>query len=150
MLLSPSRWRPRQLILACGGYWAALALTVLARPAMTFLRLYHGPRGQLSVSAALGDAALRLSIARDGVTAWTGSARPLTIALWIAGPPLLLWLIWLARHPTHRAAAQELSASPEGHTLPAGPIPFSIDGSQRNVVQPQSGSELYTQSRSAT
>lgn len=119
MVLPLSRWRPRHLLLTCTGYWAALALAVLGRPAWTFLQLSQGPKGQLSVAAALGDAGVRLSVVKDGVTAWAGSASPLSIALWIAGPPLLLWVAWMLRRPARSASAEELLAKPEWHTLPA-------------------------------
>jgi len=37
---------------------------------------------------------LSLTISSD-TAHWVGSASLTSIALWIAGPPLLLWLVWL-------------------------------------------------------
>jgi threonine/homoserine/homoserine lactone efflux protein len=36
-------------------------------------------------------------------TIWSGSAQASSMVLWIAGPPLLLWLAWLATRPARRA-----------------------------------------------
>jgi hypothetical protein len=109
-----SRWRPRHLLAAWGVYWAALAGVVLGRPAQLAWRLANGPEGQGTASAGFENAVLHLRIADDAGHAWAGSAHLLTIALWVAGPPLLLWLLWLALRP--RSAAR-------GTAAPAAPAP---------------------------
>jgi len=39
---------------------------------------------------------------------WTGSASIMSIVLWLCGPPLLLWLLWLVtrRAPTPAREAE--------------------------------------------
>jgi hypothetical protein len=41
---------------------------------------------------------LRLTVSDATSTLWTGAADVGTLMLWIAGPPLLMWLVW-PRHP---------------------------------------------------
>jgi len=102
------RWRPRHLLAAWGVYWATLAVVVLGRPAQLAWRLANGPEGHGTASAGFENAVLHLRIADDAGHAWAGTAHLLTIALWVAGPPLLLWLLWLALRP--RSAMREAPA----------------------------------------
>ncbi len=50
----------------------------------------------------------------DGTTAWSGAASLTPIALWIVGPPLLLWLVWFVRRKPH---GEQLTA-PSGLSAP--------------------------------
>jgi hypothetical protein len=43
----------------------------------------------------MDNAILRLTVTTDGIS-WIGSASITSIALWIAGPPLVLWVLWMA------------------------------------------------------
>ena len=44
---------------------------------------------------------------------WTGSASLMSIVLWLCGPPLLLWLLWLVtrRAPAAREAERDYRVS---------------------------------------
>jgi hypothetical protein len=43
------------------------------------------------------DGILTANIVESGHATWAGSISVLTLAFLIAGPPLLLWLAWMAR-----------------------------------------------------
>jgi hypothetical protein len=92
MRLTGRRFRLLHLVLAWGGYWAALALATFG-PALWALSRpgVHG-----DAQASLGDGGIRLVVSAAGGTLWSGAAPLRTVALWIAGPPLVLWLLWLA------------------------------------------------------
>jgi hypothetical protein len=95
------RWQARHLLLAWAVYWVLLVLVAL-RPALALVaRALTGPEGHGSVSANVGNGIANLNVAFEGQH-WTGSTSLTSLALWIAGPPLLLWLVWLA---TRRAPA---------------------------------------------
>lgn len=95
MAIFLSRWRAKHLLLAWGVYWLALVLVVL-RPALALaLRAMNAPHGQGTISASMADGVITTTIAANGVT-WVGASSFTTIALWIAGPPLLLWLLCVA------------------------------------------------------
>jgi hypothetical protein len=89
------------LLGAWGAYWVGLAGITLWPFARWAWDLTRNPGTNASASLSLGDAGLKLVALKDNVTVWSGVAPPLEVALWIAGPPLLLWLLWLARRPAH-------------------------------------------------
>jgi hypothetical protein len=64
------------------------------------------------VAANLGDAGFQLVIKSGEATTWIGHASVVSVALWIAGPPLLLWLAWVATRPARRLDADLDSQSP--------------------------------------
>lgn len=87
------RWRAKHLLLAWGVYWVALALVAL-RPALALVsRALTGPDGHGSISADVTNGIANLNVAFEGRT-WTGATSLTSLLLWIAGPPLLLWLVW--------------------------------------------------------
>ena len=98
MAFAVSRWRPRHLLLTWGAYWVALVLLALGPAAQAIWRLTR-PGEHGSVSADLDDGLLRLTVIGESAPVWTGSAPLGALALWVAGPPLLLWLVWLASRP---------------------------------------------------
>jgi hypothetical protein len=55
------------------------------------------PHGKGSVFGGFGDGSFTATIVDSGKTTWTGSITAMHLALLVAGPPLLLWLIWLMR-----------------------------------------------------
>jgi hypothetical protein len=114
MTLDIRRWNVRHLVSASAAYWAALAAVALAPFTIALARLKdnHG-----SANASFGDAGLTLTALRDGATIYTGTASLLQLALWIAVPPLALWLVWLAMRPS-RADAAGLRAAPSLDALP--------------------------------
>ena len=60
-------------------------------------RMSQQAHGRGSVSASFGDNGISAIISESGKTTWTGSISVVHLALLIAGPPLVLWLIWLMR-----------------------------------------------------
>ena len=95
------RWQAKHLLLAWALYWIVLAVVAL-RPALSMItRAIAGPDGHGSISADVTNGIANLNVVSEGQR-WTGSASLTTLALWIAGPPLLLWLLWLV---TRRAPA---------------------------------------------
>ena len=155
MAFALGRWRPRHLLLGWGIYWALLAFFTLGSGAAAIWRMTR-PDRHGSVSASFDDGVLRVSVIGDGITAWSGSADLGTIALWIAGPPLLLWLAWLASRPrrdgTPASSASSLSpGTGEGSALTTGRLtaagalnrpaaePLTPGGSGRPVEQERRG-----------
>jgi len=116
MALSLRRWRPRHLLLAWGAYWLALLAVALGRPALEAWRMSRRPDAHGTISAGVDDAVAHLSIAVDGAPAWSGSASILSITLWLVGPPLVLWVLWLLRS----------RGSEEGDALRAAPAPGAL------------------------
>ena len=100
------RWQAKHLLLAWAVYWVVLALVAL-RPALSIItRALSGPEGHGSISADVSNGIANLNVAFEGQR-WTGSTSLTSLALWIAGPPLLLWLVWLVTRrspaPAHEA-----------------------------------------------
>ena len=101
MAFSLSRWRAKHLLGAWAVYWLALVLVQLGSGILAALRVLNGPEGHGSISVSMNDGTFVAKVIGDGVQ-WTGSASLMSIVLWLCGPPLLLWLLWLVtrRAPT--------------------------------------------------
>lgn len=79
-----------------------MLLATVVRPTLQHaLAAITAPEGHGTISASMANGVLSLLVKSDG-TSWTGAASLLSITLWIAGPPLLLWALWAATrsHPT--------------------------------------------------
>jgi polyferredoxin len=97
MKLSLRSWRPRHLLAAWCAYWAALALVTLWPAIAAGWRISQQAHGKGSVSGSFGNDIISATIVDSGKTTWAGSITPVHLALLIAGPPLILWLLWLMR-----------------------------------------------------
>lgn len=117
MKFSIRRWRIGQLVGAWTTYWVALAGVTLAPFIKIVWGLSRGGGDHGTVSLSAGDAGVTLTAVKNGVTAWTGVAPASEVALWVAGPPLVLWLAWLALRPPRRDA-DRLRASDAYDALP--------------------------------
>ena len=95
MGFSLSRWRLPHLIGAWLAYWLVLLVTGGTPLASPIVHALSGPSGTGSISAAVGNGLVSLTV-KAGATSVLASATFLSIALWIAGPPLLLWALWIA------------------------------------------------------
>jgi hypothetical protein len=113
-----SRWRWRHLAATWVVYWAGLALATLWRPIGIARRLSTLPEGQASMSAELGNGMFSARMLEQDVTVWAGSASVLAIVLWIAGPPLLVWLVW-ALSRARPGSAESVVASSGEQPIPA-------------------------------
>lgn len=76
-MLPLRRWRATHLVRAWVVYWAALLAVVAWHPFVEYWRISHSATGHGNVSYS-----------------YSGGLLPL--ALWIGGPPLALFLMWLA------------------------------------------------------
>ena len=98
------RLRPRDLFASWAVYWLLLSLQLI--PAVNAIwQATHSP-DKGTVTASLGDWAVTLTVTIAGQTIWSGSRHMLALALLVAGPPLLLWLMWVAMRPKHVEARQ--------------------------------------------
>ena len=113
MAFSIRRMGVGHLVGAWGAYWAGLAGITLGPFALRMWELTR-PGSHGSASLSIGDAGVTLIALRDNVTVWSGVAPLLEVALWIAGPPLLLWLAWLALRPSHPDTASLHSVDGRG------------------------------------
>jgi len=96
MTFSFRRWRPRHILLAWSAYWVGLVLVKLWPAIVAGWRMSQQAQSHGSANASMTDGILSANIIESGHTTWAGSISVLTLAFLIAGPPLLLWLAWLA------------------------------------------------------
>ena len=100
MTFSMKRLGVGSLIGAWAGYWVALAGVTLAPFWKWVWEISRIPGEHGSASLQAGDAGVTITAIKDGVTVYTGIAPITDLALWIAGPPLVLWLVWLLLRPS--------------------------------------------------
>jgi hypothetical protein len=117
MTLSIRSWNVRHLVSASVAYWAGLAAVAFAPFSIAAASLAHLSGNRGTATASFGNAGVTLTALKDGVTVYAGTASLLQIALWIAVPPLALWLVWLAMRRS-RADAAALRASLSVDALP--------------------------------
>jgi hypothetical protein len=120
--MAKHRWRPWHLLLSWCAYWISLVAITLGRPLLAIWRVGRSAEGHGTISAGFTNAVAHLSIVEDGRTVWSGAAHVVTIALWFAGPPLLLWLAYvMQRRP--RPTTAELARISEQSALRDGSRP---------------------------
>ena len=117
-----SRWRPRQLLTAWAAYWATLFVVTLGSAVVTALRVAVPEGAKGSISAGFGDGGFTLKMTSAGTTVWNGSVSLTSAALWIAGPPLLIWLAWLVSRPARPPVPGDRVESPDVRALGEGPM----------------------------
>ena len=79
-------------------YWAVIALAKLGPAVAAIIRATSkGDDGTSSFSLNYGDAGFTLTVVERGTTTFAGSATLLELAAWIAGPPLIWWIVWAVR-----------------------------------------------------
>ena len=96
MTFSFRRWRPRHILLAWSVYWLGLVLVKLWPAILAGWGMSQQANSHGSANASMTDGILSADIVEAGHTTWAGSISVLTLPFLIAGPPLLLWLAWLA------------------------------------------------------
>ena len=102
MAFSLRRWRARHLLVAWTVYWLALIVIGLHRPIAAVGRALNAPKGLGSITASVENGNFILKMTSQSEV-WVGSMSLSTMALWFAGPPLLLFLLWLV---TRRSPAE--------------------------------------------
>ena len=97
------RWQARHLLIAWIVYWVLLIGISMRSAIAAAMRALNAPHGLGSISASVdnGNFVLKASVGAD---TWSRTMSITAMALWFAGPPLVLFLVWLA---TRRAPVVE-------------------------------------------
>ncbi|MFI5231417.1 MAG: hypothetical protein ACHQSE_02775 [Gemmatimonadales bacterium] len=125
-----ARWRVRHLVASWVGYWVVLAAVTLAPAAVAIWKVSReGAKGNANVS--LGNGVLHANVTVAGSTTWELTVAMTTLALMLAGPPLLLWVWWLlsasaSRHATAQRPPAELGSG--------GELPLRHDDRARDAI----------------
>jgi hypothetical protein len=88
-------WRARNLFVSWCAYWLALIVVGLGPAIVAGWRMTHNASGHGTAGVSFNDGVMSAKIAEASNTTWTGSISLLSLALLIALPPLVLWVIWL-------------------------------------------------------
>lgn len=135
MPLSPRHWRARDLLGAWFVYWAALLAVVLGPAALALWRMRGAAPNTSSAAFSFGDEGVVASVTLQGAKVWSMTASGWTVLLWIIGPPLLLWLVWLLLRP-RAAAATRVPAPDAPRELGAGAPDWERAPAERDAVRP--------------
>jgi hypothetical protein len=95
MQLSLRSWKPGQLLASWGVYWAGLIAVGLGPAIAAGFGATRLPEGHGSIEASVSNGTLSYAVIEDGVKTFTTTLQLSTAVVWVVGPPLLLWLIWL-------------------------------------------------------
>src|SRR4051812_46431290 len=95
MKFSSRRWRPRHLWVAWLVYWAGLSLVKLGPAITALVRMSRDPNSHGTASAGFANDMLSLTVTHAGAPGYTGSISLFSLVLLVAGPPLVIWLVWL-------------------------------------------------------
>ena len=88
------RWRAKHLLIAWIVYWVVL-LAVSLRTALGLVArglMAPGTHGSVGASFENNDFILKVT---TGTQTWTSTTSLTSMVLWFAGPPLVLFLVWL-------------------------------------------------------
>jgi hypothetical protein len=111
-------WRPRNLLLAWCAYWVTLVVVGLGPAIAVGWRLSHDPESHGNAAIKFGNGIVNATISEPGRSSWGGSISVLTLALLVAIPPLLLWLVWLVgTSRTNNAGRDAANADPQQREL---------------------------------
>jgi len=78
------------------AYWLLAGAIKLGPAIAAILRATRGPSdNNSSVNLSFGDTGFMLDVTRAGQSVYYGATSLTALAFWIAGPPLLLWVIWV-------------------------------------------------------
>ena len=127
MELSIRRWRPGQLLASWTVYWAGLAGVALGPAVPVVWRATHLPEGHGTITAGFENTVFHFTVVEEGVKTLAASAPLGTIMAWLIGPPLALWLIWLAvrQRPTADLPSAQPVSGVSHERLAAGTAPAS-------------------------
>ena len=95
------RWKAKHLLLAWIVYWVALMAVGLHSALGIALRALTAASGHGTIGASVDNNNFVLKVTTDSQS-YVGTTSLMTALIWFAGPPLLLFLLWLV---TRRAPA---------------------------------------------
>lgn len=121
-MLSFRRWRPRHLLASWLVYWLGLGAVTLGPAIAAIWRVVGVNTG--SVNASMGDNGITLNVVLNGGTVYEGTTSLMRLAMLVAGPPIALWIAWMARRPSRSVAA--LGAQEESPRALKEPEPDGI------------------------
>jgi len=84
----------------------------------------------------MGDDGLHLTALRDGAAAWNASVSLGTFALWVAVPPLAIWLLWLLMRPSPADRAQLREGASLGELPGGAQDEFTVRGASARAPSP--------------
>jgi hypothetical protein len=123
MQLSIRRWRPSHLFASWTAYWVGLAAVTLAPTARAVWRATRLPDGGGTISAAYDNGLLNVTVVERGVQTFAAAAPFGSAVLWIVGPPLALWLVWLAVRERRTAPNQAVRGASRAERMMPGASP---------------------------
>lgn len=89
-----ARRSTRRLIGGWAAYWMALPVVGFWTPVSRFLQVKERMPGRAALMIDHEDE-LRLRVLADNTPVWTAGMTFTELAVWVFGPPLLWWLVWL-------------------------------------------------------
>ena len=133
MELSLRRWKTGQLLLGWGAYWVGL-IGIGAGPAIRATwHATHLPDGHGSANANIDNGVLNYEVIAEGVKTFATTVPLSSVFLWLVGPPLLLWAVWLMVRE-RPAVPQAALGNADVEALPAGTGPvreWRVDQDER-------------------
>lgn len=105
------RWRPGHLLVAWSAYWLLLLLVGFRRELTAIWHLTSEPDTHGKIAAGITDGMFQLTIAGTDGTVLERSISLMTMLLWVAGPPFLLWIVWLLTRPRGTETGMASSAT---------------------------------------
>jgi hypothetical protein len=89
-------WSAGKLFASWIAYWILL-IGIGFRPALVAIwRATRDTPEHGSVNLSFGDSGFVLDVVKGGAKLYSGSIHLLPLALFVAGPPLAIWLLWVA------------------------------------------------------
>lgn len=99
-MIPPLRnWRPQHLLGAWTTYWVGLVGVTLGPAMLKIWQVTQNDAAKSSVTAGFDGGNLRLDVLTGTTPVWAGTASVMSVAMLIAIPPLLLWVVWLFARP---------------------------------------------------
>ena len=89
-------WSVGKLFASWIGYWILLIAIGLGRAIGPIQEATRGAPDTGSVNVSFGSDGFALNVLKAGATIYSVSVHLLPLALLVAGPPLLLWVLWFA------------------------------------------------------
>jgi hypothetical protein len=110
MPLSLRQWRPRHLLMSWVVYWVILIGIGLGRSLAAIARIIGKPDADGStISAGVNDGVFTITVTDPSGAVVEQTLSVMSMVLWFAIPPLLIWAVWMA---LSRRAPQSAARDP--------------------------------------